>query len=89
MRLKVTRQDIRQGKKGCADGCPIYLALSRALPEWYFRVRPNFIEAEHNYIMWPRISMSLTMQGWVSDFDNGNKVSPRSFNIPELNAPRR
>jgi hypothetical protein len=83
MRLTVTAEDIRDGKRESCSSCPMALALNRAGFETAY-VNLWFVRESANGL--PLFSLSESAMQFVSDFDAGKPVQPATFvlrNIPE------
>jgi hypothetical protein len=82
--IRVTAEDIRQGKRNNCYGCPITLAVARALPKFYAKVYKkdlHLIPRQAQARPWQIFALPEQATRFVRDFDAGQVVEPFSFVI--------
>lgn len=92
MKIHVTEEDIRAGKAGACEECPIALAMGRA---GFRNVQvAGFEETDTVFWILPdgtevQADAPLSVRQFVSEFDRGLEVSPFSFNLDVEGAESR
>jgi hypothetical protein len=81
MRLTVTAEDIRDGKRESCSSCPMALALNRAGFETAY-VNLWFVRESANGL--PLFSLSESAMQFIADFDAGKPVQPATFVLREV-----
>jgi hypothetical protein len=80
--IKVTKEDIKEGKRRDCKGCPIARAVKRATKLRYIQVGATIVF--RNYPDYKKLSrLPKFAQCWIDDFDaNGRKaVKPLKFRL--------
>lgn len=78
-KIKVTKADIKKGKKGSVCDCPIALAIKRATGLKGRDVAVGDYQPEVDGYIFEGPCESLTT--FIEAFDGGEKVKPFSFNM--------
>jgi hypothetical protein len=82
MKISVTKKDIQNGIRFEGEACPIALAT-------YRKLKPNHISVEDNEIIFYleddviNFNLPVKAQEFIENFDDGNKVKPFTFTIPD------
>lgn len=74
-RIYVTKNDIKNGKRGNCSKCPVALALYRRFPDFKIKVGA-LIKIGHELL-----EIKNRVAFFIHDFDGGKKVKPFSFYI--------
>lgn len=84
MKIKVTKADIKNGKRKSASSCPIALAVKRA-------TKQKLVVVDEEYIGFGKSSRSYTeykipdkASVFIATFDDGDKVKPFSFALEKI-----
>ena len=77
MLIEVTAEDIKKGEQGNCWRCPIALALIRA-----FRTDDVAAPGPYARINHERLDLPNEVRRFIDDFDNGDEVSPFTFELP-------
>lgn len=78
MKITVTQEDIEEGSPNDPCGCPIALAIGRAIQRIPAVHHKCIIIRSKKYIL------PAEAQAFVHDFDNEVEVKPFEFEIPDL-----
>ena len=91
--IEVTKEDIRNGDRGCADSCAIARALRREYDPTWSEDNQLQIEVELEYgepKLWVEnkylevsIDQCAFVKQFINDFDNFAKVEPFTLKIRE------
>ena len=91
--IEVTKEDIRNGDRGCADSCAIARALRREYDPTWSEDNELDIEVELEYgepKLWVEhkqleinIDQCAFVKKFINDFDNFEKVEPFTLKIRE------
>ncbi len=91
--IEVTKEDIRNGDRGCADSCAIARALRREYDPTWSEDNQLDIEVELEYgepKLWIEhkqleinIDQCAFVKKFINDFDNFEKVEPFTLEIRE------
>jgi hypothetical protein len=76
VKLVVTKEDIKKGKRDCCRSCPIALSARRT-----FHLRKDDVDVAPDYILidsYPFIPSRAAVQ-FMNNFDNKLKVKPATF----------
>lgn len=76
MKIKVTKEDIRNGKRGKCSKCPVALAIGRIFPNERISVTELGIKIGRMLLVIPK-----RVDCWVGRFDEGNVVDPMTFEL--------
>lgn len=84
--LRITRQDLRDGKPCCAARCPTALALTRHAPgtgpgHWFVGPTDAFFMSKHNGTPSRIARLPDVGRRLVLAHDNGQKVEPCEFEV--------
>jgi hypothetical protein len=85
MRIDVTAEDIRMGRRGSADCCPVAHALVRATG---FAYGQALVFQTHAFLILPTrldtetVLFDAKVRRFVKDFDAGRPRRPFSFDLP-------
>lgn len=74
MLIKVTAEDIKNGKRALTDCCPVALATSRLLGK--VRVTPRYLYATNVMVLLPLVAVNF-----IYKFDRGEPVRPFTFEL--------
>lgn len=78
MRIHITSEHIRRGKRRNTISCPIALALKEKYYDAY--VATNFMQIrEQKGDYWQKLRYSRAVKTFIQKFDAGEEVSPFSF----------
>jgi len=91
--IEVTKEDIRNGDRGCSSGCAIARALRREYDPTWSEDNQLEIEVELEYgepILWVEhkqleinIDQCAFVKKFINNFDNFEKVEPFTLKIRE------
>lgn len=81
IKIQVTEEDISRGLKGDCHKCPIALAAYKVLGDIFQGVTRDTIYYKRGDLI--KGFYSNKIKQFVEDFDNGRKVEPFEFEIPE------
>ena len=91
--IEVTKEDIRNGDRGCSDSCAIARALRREYDPTWSEDNQLDIEVELEYgepILWVEhkqleinIDQCAFVKKFINDFDNFENVEPFTLKIRE------
>ncbi len=87
--IRVTQEDIRKGKAGTYQGCPVALAVSRVLPFYSCSITPFKalfqINSPEVSSQWVIAELPKSAARFVERFDAGKPVKPFNFylDIPD------
>lgn len=79
--INVTQEDIDNGKRRTAYGCPVWLALSRVFPGKSIATDSHSGSIGFWYFDTPRAVSAFINMFDAGDFDAGDSVSPFSFEL--------
>ena len=75
MKIRITQQDIDNGRKGYTRGCAIALALKE---EFVFASVSGWVHVDGKYYL-----AQDEVRDWISDFDRGKPVKPITIELIE------
>ena len=91
--IEVTKEDIRNGDRGCSSGCAVARALRREYDPTWSEDNQLDIEVELEYgepMLWVEhkqleinIDQCAFVKKFINDFDNFEKVEPFTLKIRE------
>ena len=91
--IEVTKEDIRNGDRGCSSGCAVARALRREYDPTWSEDNQLEIEVELEYgepILWVEhkqleinIDQCAFVKKFINNFDNFEKVEPFTLKIRE------
>lgn len=82
--VQVTELDIMLGKKGSCTQCPIAYAVKRATGrKRNVVVNGKYLVIDGAYNNCQQFSLPKKARDFISKFDDGKKVKPFKFGIPE------
>lgn len=81
MKIEVTQEDIKAGRKTECTRCPIALAIKRKVG-YTMSVGTRVCGSLDNEFQLPKIA-----QDFISNFDHGNPVEPFTFELEGLEEP--
>lgn len=86
MLIKVSQDNIYDGKREDGEWCPIALAIRAACPDVPkdFNVGDKLLASQKRYVMWRGQKFILPEAAgiFIEKFDNGRMVAPFEFELP-------
>lgn len=77
MKIEVTQEDIDKGERGSCSGCPVALAMKRALG-----VQTLLVEDDAAWTNMEEYLLPDPVPDFIGDFDTGEPVKPFTFELP-------
>lgn len=82
MRIRVTLDEIAQGRKDSPDMCPVALAIARAVRVGFCCVRVYLDEIKlYQFNLVAKLQTPQPVAAWVERWDSGERVSPFEFSL--------
>lgn len=81
MIIKVTKEDIKQGKPGMPCHCPVARAMNRHVFERVSVTGRMMSREVRGRLRW--LPISDEVKEWIRNYDRGAPVKPFSFHIPD------
>lgn len=85
MRIEVTADDVRKGKRMDSARCPVAIAINRARGFFHrMRVGRTAVASRITWIGCTPILNSINVSRFIAEFDAGHEVAPFTFDLPGL-----